>query len=207
MKLSQQNENLADYLEETELVDYSTGLICQKAALLFDSCKTDTDKINAAYEFVRDRIHHSADINGRRVTKTASEVLLYGEGMCYAKTLLLAALLRSRGIHTGFCYQRLAKDSAEVKGYDIHALNAVYIADKKAWVRIDARGNTDGRNARFYSDDPLREQLAYTARSNVGEIEYPGIYARHPEQILYSLLHCKNCQEMIASYLPDSLDD
>lgn len=50
-----------------------TGLFCR--------CKTDTDKINAAYEFVRDRIHHSADINSSRVTRTTSEVLLYGQDM------------------------------------------------------------------------------------------------------------------------------
>lgn len=207
MILLQQNENLADYLEETYLVNYSTASLQQKVAQLFAHSITDIDKINVAYEFVRDRIHHSADINSRRVTRTASEVLLYGQGMCYAKTLLLAALLRSCGIHTGFCYQRMAKDSVEDKGHDIHALNAVYIADKKAWVRIDARGNTGGRNARFYPDDPLREKLAYVTRTNVGEIEYPGVYTRHPDRVLYPLLHCKDCQEMMASYLPDSLED
>lgn len=207
MRVSQQNANLADYLEETYLVNYNTASLQKKAAQLFAHSITDIDKINTAYEFVRDNIRHSADINGHRITKTSTEVLLYGEGMCYSKTILFTALLRSQGIHTGFCYQRLARDDNGNTGYVIHALNAVYIADKKAWVRIDPRGNTNGRNAQFYPGDPLHEQLAYTVRPDVGEIDYPGVYTRHSERILYPLLHCKDCQEMMASHLPDSLED
>lgn len=207
MILLQQNENLADYLEETYFVNYSTASLQQKVAQLFAPSITDIDKINDAYKFVRDSIHHSADINSHRITKTATEVLHYGEGMCYSKTILFTALLRSQGIHTGFCYQRLTRDDQGNMGYDIHALNAVYIADKKAWVRIDPRGNTNGRNAQFYPDDPLREQLAYTVRTDIGEIDYPGVYTRHPVLVLYPLLHCKDCQEMMAAYLPNSLED
>jgi len=45
----------------------------------------DEEKIRMAFEFVRDRINHSGDINSDRMAKSASEVLFYGEGICLAK--------------------------------------------------------------------------------------------------------------------------
>lgn len=43
----------------------------------------------------------------KRVTCSASDVLQHRSGICYAKSNLLAALLRKEGIPTRFCYQRL----------------------------------------------------------------------------------------------------
>ncbi|WP_308422147.1 hypothetical protein [Pullulanibacillus camelliae] len=50
---------------------------------------------------------HSWDIQNSMVTATASEVIQQKHGICYAKTMLLAALLRTQSISVGFCYQRL----------------------------------------------------------------------------------------------------
>ncbi len=61
----------------------------------------------------------------------------------------MAAILRSQGIPTGFCYQRLMLFDSPEKGYCIHALNAVYIDSLQKWIRIDARGNKKGINAEF----------------------------------------------------------
>lgn len=46
-------------------------------------------------------IKHSWDVQDKRVTKTAAEVLEQGVGICWAKSNLLAALLRANGIPAG----------------------------------------------------------------------------------------------------------
>ena len=84
---------------------------------------------------------------------------------------LLAALLRSQQIPTGFCYQRLMLFDTPEKGYCIHALNAVYFTSLNKWVRLDARGNKEGIDAQFSMDkeflsffhtgEPRRKRLPY----------------------------------------------
>ncbi len=58
------------------------------------------------FEFVRDEVRHSWDFKENPVTCHASEVLRHRTGYCYAKTHLLAALLRANRIPAGLCYQR-----------------------------------------------------------------------------------------------------
>ena len=89
----------------------------------------EREKIKAAFDFVRDQIPHSGDIGSHKITHTASEALQEGEGVCYVKSMLLAALLRSQGIAVGLCYQRLARANDHI----IHALNAVYLSDMEKW--------------------------------------------------------------------------
>jgi len=108
---------------------------------LFNPSQTEIEKVKVAFEFVRDEISHSWDIQGKRVTCSASDVLTYKEGICYAKSHLVASLLRSQGIPTGFCYQRLMLFDTPEKGYCIHALNAVFLKTLNKWQRLDARGS------------------------------------------------------------------
>ena len=207
MILKQQSENLGDYLEETAFVDYRSSVIVEKSNTLFAGLTVELEIIKVAYEFVRDQMHHSHDIGGRLITKTASEVLTHRQGMCYAKTMLLAALLRGKGIPTGFCYQSLAvEDKMECK-HDIHALNAVYLSKFKQWVRLDPRGNVGGKNAQFYLDDPFHEQLVYSIREEYGEVEYPTVYVCHPDCVMRPLLICIDCQDMMEYFLPDTISD
>ena len=102
-----ESEKLDDYLLELNEVNYSNPIIGAKVDELFNPSQTEIEKAKVAFEFVRDEISHSWDIQGKRVTCNASDVLAYKEGICYAKSNLLASLLRSQGIPTGFCYQRL----------------------------------------------------------------------------------------------------
>ena len=111
MELVCESEKLEDYLCELKEVNFSHPLIKEKAEELFKASKTEIEKIKVAFEFVRDEISHSWDIQGNRVTCEASEVLKYKEGICYAKSNLFASLLRSQGIPIGFCYQRLSMRS------------------------------------------------------------------------------------------------
>ena len=59
---------------------------------------------------------HSADINEDILTYTASQVLSAGHGICFAKSHLLAAILRCKSVPAGFCYQKLILDD-EIDGY------------------------------------------------------------------------------------------
>src|SRR5215475_2648896 len=142
MQLICQSSDLGDYLTELETVNYSHPALWQKIEQLrLAAGETTLDYIKTAYHFVRDEIHHSMDIQSTNVTCKASEVLQEREGICYAKSHLLAALLRAQGIPSGFCYQRLLLGETVEEGHCIHGLNAVYIEKQERWLRLDARGN------------------------------------------------------------------
>ena len=104
----------------------------------------------------------------------ASDVLVNGHGICYAKSHLLAALLRSAGIPAGFCYQKL-RFSDERPSLVLNAINAVYLYSLGRWIRLDARGNHEGVNAQFSTG---KEILAFPVQPELGEedglIIYPG---------------------------------
>jgi len=165
MKLKPQFESLSHYIEASEIIDFGRGTSCEIAKLAHDIFLYSSNKVDFiknAFEYVRDKIHHSADISGKVVTCKASEVLKAGEGICYAKSHLLAALLRCNLIPTGFCYQRLILDEDEANYCIIHGLNAVYIEEFGKWIRLDARGNKPSVNAQFSFAE---EKLAFLVRT------------------------------------------
>nr|WP_301553465.1 transglutaminase family protein [Desulfuribacillus stibiiarsenatis] len=106
MRFQCELDTLSEYLIETEEIDYNNTMIQDKVKELIDGLTIETEIIMRVFEFVRDEISHSWDIQSSRVTRKASEVLYYKEGICYAKSNLLAALLRAVNIPTGFCYQK-----------------------------------------------------------------------------------------------------
>lgn len=203
MKLIEESNNLNDYLIEDEYVDYTNEDILRLTEKIFKDCKNDIEKIRVAFEYTRDKIDRSWDIKSTRVTRKASEVLKYKEGICYAKSMLLAALLRATGIPTGFCYQKLTLGDTPDTGYCIHALNAVYISELKKWIRIDARGNTNGKNAQFSLD---KEQLAFNVRDEFREVNYPTIYVHPLKSTVDTLKNNSNCINMIKCNLPKDID-
>ena len=194
-------EDHAAYLESTQYIDWQNPAILEKAEALFAGCTTELEKIKVAFTFVRDSIPHSGDISSHKITHTASEALAEGEGVCYVKSMLLAALLRSQGIATGLCYQRLARANDHI----IHALNGVYLSDMQKWVRIDARGNLPGKEAEFYVDAPDREQLVFTIRPELDEVDYPTIYAQPPVVTTKVLEENTDCVEVLKCKLPARL--
>ncbi|MGM9967240.1 MAG: transglutaminase family protein, partial [Rummeliibacillus sp.] len=173
MEFTLESDYINDYLKESNEVDYSNPIIQRKAEELFKTNQTDVEKIQNTFEFVRDDVSHSWDIQDELVTCHASEVLSYQKGICYAKSNLLAALLRSQGIPTGFCYQRLMIFDTPEKGYSLHSLNAVYIKSLNKWIRLDARGNKKGVNAQFSTG---KEMLAFSVNPELDEIDYPIIF-------------------------------
>jgi transglutaminase-like putative cysteine protease len=202
MNLICESSLLEDYLCEQEVVDYSHPLVQQTIRHLYFSAEPETERIRKTFEFVRDTIHHSWDIQSPQVTCKASEVLYYGEGLCYAKSHLLAALLRAQGIPTGFCYQRLAAGATPEMGYNLHGLNAVFLPSEAKWIRLDARGNKPGVQAEFSTGD---ERLAYVVRPELDEIDYPTIYTQPHPKVVNALREHSNCLHLCEHFLPDQL--
>jgi transglutaminase-like putative cysteine protease len=202
MELIPESTNLMDYLEELDVVNFSHPLIQKKINELFHEGQSEIEKAKIAFEFVRDEISHSWDIQSTRVTCKASEVLKYKEGICYAKANLLAALLRSQGIPTGFCYQRLMIFDTPDKGYSLHALNGVFLPSLNRWIRLDARGNKPGVQAEFSID---KEILAFPIQEEFGEKDFPIIYTKPNPKTISVLEEHTDALEMYKYYLPENL--
>jgi len=147
-------------------------------------------------------VAHSWDIQSRRVTGRASDVLRHREGICYAKSHLLAALLRGRGIPAGLCYQRLTLGDTPESGHCVHALNAVWVESRQRWVRLDARGNKPGVGAQFSLDG---ERLASAVRPECGELDYGVNHAAPPLPITRALEEHQDCRVLYARGLPTGL--
>ena len=193
MKLSLFTDNIDEYLKKDGVVNYENVNIIQLADLLWSNADSDVDYIKRAYEFVRDNISHSADINEDLLTCSASEVLAAGHGICFAKSHLLAALLRCKSIPTGFCYQKLILDDETAPILIYHGLNGVYIKEYKMWIRLDARGNKEGVNAQFSLE---REQLAFPIRHEKGEEDGFVIYPAPDSKVLEKFKNNKTRTEL-----------
>ncbi|KQO14687.1 transglutaminase-like domain-containing protein [Paenibacillus sp. Leaf72] len=202
MTFTCESSNLDDYLEETTEVDYGHFSIKDLAAELYSQSLNEMDYVKTAFEFVRDHISHSVDIQSSRITCRASEVLFFKEGICYAKSNLLCALLRCQGIPGGFCYQRLTLGDTPDTGHVIHALNAVFLRSIGKWIRLDARGNKLGVDAQFSLEE---EKLAFPIREIYDEIDYPVIYTKPNTKTINSLLQNTDCTTMYLHDLPSSL--
>lgn len=183
------------YLASTQYIDWQTPKVLEQAKALASGLKTDTQIAQVCFEFVRDHIKHSWDYQMNPVTCRASDVLKHGTGYCYAKSHLLAALLRANEIPAGLCYQRLT--ITHEPPFCLHGLNAVFLKDH-GWYRIDARGNKENVDAQFC---PPREQLAFNIVS-AGEADLPEIWAEPLPMIVNALNQSCNFQQ-VADNLPD----
>ena len=202
MKIIPYTNRLSDYLKEDDVIDYSDESITQLADELYKKADSETEYIKAAFEFVRDEVSHSADINEDMITCSASEVLIARHGICFAKSHLLAALLRCKSIPTGFCYQKLTFGDETSPVLVYHGLNGVYLNEYKKWIRLDARGNKGKINAHFSIDE---EQLAYLFCTEKGEEDGLVIYPAPDVKILEKLRNNKTRTELWND-LPTELD-
>src|SRR5699024_12763320 len=107
MELICESNAFDPYLHESNEVDYSNPIVKEKVSELFKPSQTEIEKEKIEFEYVRDDISHSWDIQGTQVTCKASEVLVIGEGICYAESNLCVVLLLSQDIPTGFGYHLL----------------------------------------------------------------------------------------------------
>lgn len=193
MNLVLYSNKIDEYLKHDDVIDYENEAIAELADTLFEKVDNEIDYIRAAYEFVRDQISHSADIDEDGITCTASEVLKAGHGICFAKSHLLAALLRCKSIPVGFCYQKLILDDETAPILIYHGLNGVYLKDCKKWIRLDARGNKAGVNAEFSVET---ERLAFTVRPEMGEEDSFIVYPDPDKKVLEKLRESKTRTEL-----------
>ncbi len=163
----------------------------------------EVDAAREVFRFVRDDVSHSWDVQGRRVTRSALDVLAYREGICYAKSHLAAALLRRAGLPAGICYQRLTLYDDAADGHAVHALNTVYLGSLNRWIRFDARGNKPGVDAQFSLGE---ERLAFAIRPGQGEIDYLRNHAEPHPQIARTLIDNDDALVMYRERLPSSLE-
>jgi transglutaminase-like putative cysteine protease len=187
---------MQQYLDSSEYIDWQHPAIVKKATELAEGCLTDEAVAKHCFEFERDAIKHSWDYRLDPVTCNASDVLLHGTGYCYAKSHLLAALLRPNRIPAGLCYQRLTAGTTGPP-YCLHGLNAVYLR-QYGWYRIDARGNKPGVCAAF---NPPSEKLAFPV-VDTEERDFPEIWAEPLPLIVQALTRNKTVAQ-VCENLPD----
>jgi transglutaminase-like putative cysteine protease len=185
-----------EYLKSTEVIDWEEQGVLSKAMELAASVEKSIDVARSCFEWVRDEIKHIGDYNIQTVACSASEVLRCGAGICYAKSHLLAALLRANSIPAGFCYQRLSRDDVGMS-FCLHGLNAVYL-EEYGWYRIDARGNREGVDAQF---TPPQEQLAFRIQTE-GEKDFAEIWP-DPLEVIVKTLRKYTTKDQLWNNLPD----
>lgn len=201
MRITPFTDDISAYLKEDEVIDFNKSIITHLADKLYKISDSEVSYIKIVYEFVRDNISHSADINEDVITCSASEVLTARHGICFAKSHLLAALLRCKAVPTGFCYQKLILDDETAPYLIYHGLNGVYLNEYKKWIRLDARGNKEGVNAQFSIN---KEQLAFPVRAEKGEEDGFIIYPDPDVKIIEKLNNNKTRTELWYN-LPDKL--
>lgn len=169
------------YRQASQYIDWHHPSVNEQAKRLAKGKSNTYDIAKSCFEFVRDEIKHSSDYALQKVTISASDALHHGSGFCYAKSHLLAALLRANEIPAAICYQRVSM-GGDSKDFCLHALNAVYLPEE-GWYRIDARGNTPLIDAQF---SPPVEKLAFEL-FGLGEFFVDGLFAK-PLKVVCDLL-------------------
>ncbi|HTZ99217.1 MAG TPA: transglutaminase family protein [Candidatus Aquilonibacter sp.] len=185
-----------EFLRSTQIIDWKESRVLAKARELSTGAREPIEIARRCYEWVRDDIQHSSDFRRDPVTCAASQVLAEGTGYCYAKSHLLAALLRANGVPAGFCYQRLSIDETGPP-YSLHGLNAVHLPEF-GWYRLDARGNKPGVDAQFA---PPTEKLAFPIVFPEERL-FPEILA-DPLPVVVNALHAHTTWGEMLRHLPD----
>ena len=188
----------AEYLTGDEVIDLAHPSIRRFAGTLRAEHADDVSFARAAFEYVRDGVRHSWDVQDPRVTVSASETLREGVGLCFAKAHLLAALLRTEGIPAGLCYQRLTDDGST---FNMHGLVAVHL--QGSWHRQDPRGNKPGVDAQF---SLTTEQLAWPVATELGEHDYPQLLVSTHPDVVRALRGATDALALCRGGLPSHLE-
>lgn len=223
-----ETDDLGRYLEDTITIDWQTPAVSACARRLLAGAATPEAGIERIFHFVRDEIAHSFDrtpdtavaragavdlpeaLRRRDIACRASEVLALGHGLCFAKSHLLAALLRFAGHPTGFCYVRLVDDERPGR-FVLHGFNAVFRPDAGAgaqagagrWSLLDARGDRPGVTTACRLEPPF--SLAWWPDAGRGETFIPTIFKRPGRRIVDALERAPD-EAALRRNLPDRVD-
>lgn len=177
------------FLRATAVIDHDHPAVRELAARL-RAGDEPVETARRAYEWVRDEVIHTADRPVDLVPCAASEVLAARTGLCFAKSHLLAALLRANGVPAALAYQRLPHED----GFVLHGLVAAGLPS--GWYLCDPRGNKPGIDARFA---PPEERLAY---AGPGVVRVPGLFP-DPLPAVVDALRTHRTWAAIWANLPD----
>ncbi len=186
-------DNIKLYLKCDDVIDFDKPEVKALSDTLFDETSSETDFVRHAFEYVRDTFPHSADINAEEIAVSASDVLKIGHGICHAKSHLLVALLRCKGIPAGLCYQKLILDDEPNPVYISHGLIGVYLLEFNKWIRLDPRGNRSDVDAQFSVDE---EKLAFLVRVDKGEEDDLTVYPNPKAFVIKSMRESKTRTEL-----------
>lgn len=191
MELIIESNDLKDYLKEVPpVIQFHTPLIQKEIKAITSQTDSKREQAKLAFEFARDEIQHSFDSEAcKLVTINAEEAIEKKQGICFAKSHVLASLLRGMDIPTGFCYQRIYNPKS---GFAMHGLNAIYLEDT-GWFRVDPRGNKPGIDSQFTTDV---EQLAYPIDTAKGDVDYPNVFPEPLSEVITAMQGSKNVQEL-----------
>ncbi|MEO6907328.1 MAG: transglutaminase family protein [Abditibacteriaceae bacterium] len=193
MELRLESSNLQDYLKEIPpVIAFDAPVIREKIREIESLASSKKERAKIAFETARDEIAHSFDTGNEVITINAADVLEKKEGICFAKSHLLATLLRGMEIPTGFCYQRVLRKGTVESGYALHGLNAIYL-DEFGWFRVDPRGNKPGIDSQFSIE---HEQLAYPIRESLGEVDYPDVFIAPLPAVISSMRESADAHEL-----------
>jgi transglutaminase-like putative cysteine protease len=187
---------IAEFLQPTAIIDSADPEIVAAAAEIAGDATADEEIARRCFEWMRDSVRHSSDHPIPTVTCAASDVLRHRVGFCYAKSHLLAALLRARQIPAALCYQRLAFDSS-ASSFFLHGLVAIHL-QQHGWYRVDPRGGKAGAAADF---TPPIERLPYSP-TLPGEADIPDRFPDALACVVTTLKQWPTAKEVRAN-LPD----
>jgi transglutaminase-like putative cysteine protease len=131
------------YLEPGFYINSDKPAIVNKTKELVGDEKDPVKKAKVLYEFVRDEIHEKPDID----SYIASDILAKKIGICYHKSILLAALARAADIPAQLHFTEAIVEhykDAEGNVWNIHGLHGatgLYLKDK--WITLDTTGNLE----------------------------------------------------------------
>ncbi len=147
--------DLEEFLRFDNVIAVNTE-IREKTAELLNASGDEVDQARSIFEWVRDNIDHTKDIGQEIVTCKATDTFAKRTGICFAKSHLLASMMRLVGIPCGFCYQVFDSGVAILAdSMALHGLNAIYLEKTSQWHRIDPRGNREGIYGGFSLDSEV----------------------------------------------------
>lgn len=221
-----ETDDLGRYLEDTITIDWQTPSVMETGRRLLAGITDAEARVERLFRFVRDEIDHSFDLAEdelerragrslagwsanfvrRGIACRASEVQALGHALCFAKSHLLAALLRVAGYPTGFCYARLVDDERPGR-FVLHGFVACHWAPTQSWLLLDPRGDRPqtvppiGTACRFA--EPY--SVAWAPDAARGESLLPFVYKRPAKRIVEWLERVPD-RAALRRTLPDAID-
>jgi len=183
---------MSPFLRSTMIVNWDHPEVLALASYLSKQSDHPLGLISRTFEWVRDRVEHSWEYQKEAVPLKASDVLMNKHGCCFAKSHLLAALLRANGISTGFAYQRVPNEWG-TSNVRLHGFNTVYVAHS-GWYDLDARGCKQGVDTFF---DPPNQSLTHPDGERL-----KGIWPNPLSCVVDALVHSTHVRELYLN-LPD----